>query len=52
VRPCRAAHRTYHPFYKKLPLHAKDTQILDVEAQEECPSSTHLWFQVLYSLCP
>jgi hypothetical protein len=41
-----------YPFYKKLPLHAKDTQISDVGAQEECPSSTHLWLQVRYSLCP
>jgi hypothetical protein len=31
-----------YPFYKKLPLHAEDTQISDVRAQEDCPSSEHL----------
>jgi hypothetical protein len=39
VRPCRAAHCTHHPLYKKLPLHAKDTQISGARAQEDCPSS-------------
>jgi hypothetical protein len=48
----RAAHSTHHPFYKKLPLHAEDTEISVVRAQEDCPSSKHLWLQALYSLCP
>jgi hypothetical protein len=52
VCPCRAAHSTHHPFYKKLPLHAEDTKISGVRAQEDCPSSKHLWLQALYSLCP
>jgi hypothetical protein len=30
VRPCQAAHYTHHPFRKKLPLYAKDTQISGV----------------------
>jgi hypothetical protein len=52
VRPCRAAHCAHHPFYKKLPLHAEDTQISGDRALEDRPSSKHLWLQVLYSLCP
>jgi hypothetical protein len=52
VHPCRAAHCTHHPFYKKLPLHAEDMQISGVRTQEDCPDSKHLWPQVLYSLCP
>jgi hypothetical protein len=35
-------HCTHHPFYKKLPLHAGDTQISDVRAQEDYSSSKHL----------
>jgi hypothetical protein len=42
VRPCHAAHYAHHPFYEKLPLHTEDTQISDVRAQEDCPSSEHL----------
>jgi hypothetical protein len=30
VRPCQAAHCTRHPFRKKPPLYAKDTQISGV----------------------
>jgi hypothetical protein len=41
VRPCQAAHCTHHPFYKKLPLYAKDTQILGVRAQEDCLGNRH-----------
>ena len=52
VRPCQAAHSTHHPFYKKLPLHAEDTEISGVRAQEDCPSNKHLWLQALYCLCP
>jgi hypothetical protein len=37
-----AAHCAHHPFYEKLPLHAEDTQISDVRAQEDCHSSEHL----------
>jgi hypothetical protein len=39
-------------FYKKLPLHAEDTKISGVRAQEDYPSSKHWWLQALYSLCP
>jgi hypothetical protein len=42
VRPCHVAHCDHHPLYEKLPLHAEDTQISDVRAQEDCPSSEHL----------
>jgi hypothetical protein len=48
VSPCQTAHCTHLPFYKKLPLYAKDTKISGVRTQEDCPSSKH----VLYSLCP
>jgi hypothetical protein len=41
VRPCQAARCTHHPFYKKLPLYAKDTQISGVRAQEDCPDNRH-----------
>jgi hypothetical protein len=41
VRPCRAAHYTHPPFYKKLPLHAKDTQISGARAQEDCLDNRH-----------
>jgi hypothetical protein len=40
-----------YPFYKKLPLYAKDTQISDDRTQEDCPDSKYLESQVLYSLC-
>jgi hypothetical protein len=52
VRTCRAVHRTRHPFYKELPLHAKDTQISCVRALEDRLSSTRSWLQVQYSLSP
>jgi hypothetical protein len=41
VRPCRAARYTHLLFFKKLPQHAKDTQISSVRAWEDCPSSEH-----------
>jgi hypothetical protein len=41
VRPCCAAHCVYHPLYEKLPLHADDTGISDVRAQEDCSDSKH-----------
>ena len=31
-----------YPFYKKLPLHAEDTQISDDRTQEDCPGSKYL----------
>jgi hypothetical protein len=31
-----------YPFYKKLPLHAEDTQILDDRTQGDCPGSKYL----------
>jgi hypothetical protein len=31
-----------YPFYKKLPLHAEDTQISDDRTQGDCPSSKYL----------
>jgi hypothetical protein len=31
-----------YPFYKKLALHAKDTQILDDRTQGDCPGSKYL----------
>jgi hypothetical protein len=52
MRPCRAAHCTHLPFYKKLPLHAEDTKISGDRTQGDCPNSKHLWLQALYSLCP
>jgi hypothetical protein len=50
VRPCRAARRTHLPFYKNLPLHAEDTQISRVKAQEDCLGNRHRWLQayILY----
>jgi hypothetical protein len=52
VRPCQAAHSTRRPFYKKLPLHAKDTGISGARAQEVYPNNKCWWLQALYSLCP
>jgi hypothetical protein len=55
VRSCRAAHCAHHPFCKKLPLHAEDTQISGAKAQEDCPNNKHfvapsaIFFM---SLCP
>jgi hypothetical protein len=34
MRAFRAAHCTHHPFYKKLPLHAEDTQISGVRRKK------------------
>jgi hypothetical protein len=34
MRAFRAAHCTHHPFYKKLPLHAEDTQISGVKRKK------------------
>jgi hypothetical protein len=41
VRLCRAARYTHPPFYKKLPLYAKDMQISGVRAQEDCLGNRH-----------
>jgi hypothetical protein len=41
VCPCRAARYTRPPCYKKLPLHAKDTQISGARAQEDCLGNRH-----------
>jgi hypothetical protein len=32
---------TRPPFYKKLPLHAEDTEILGARAQEDCLGNRH-----------
>jgi hypothetical protein len=34
MRALRAAHCTHHPFYKKLSLHAEDTQISGVRRKK------------------
>jgi hypothetical protein len=41
VRLWRAARYTHPPFYKKLPLYAKDTQISGVRAQEDYLGNRH-----------
>jgi hypothetical protein len=41
VHPCRAARYTRPPFYKKLPQHAKDTQISGARAKEDCLGNRH-----------
>jgi hypothetical protein len=41
-----------YPFYKKLPLHAEDTQISNDRTQGDCLGNKYLQSQVLYSLCP
>jgi hypothetical protein len=41
VRLYRATRYTHPPFYKKLPLYAKDTQISGDRAQEDCLDNRH-----------